>query len=40
MEIPYNKEYSLIRKKLIELEENEIISYAEPVLSENHQYEK
>ena len=40
MEIPYNKEYSLIRQKLIELEENKIISYAESVLSETHQYEK
>ncbi len=38
MEIPFNKDYTQIRKKLIELEEYEIIGYAEPCLSDKHQY--
>jgi hypothetical protein len=38
MEISFDKDYTPIRKKLIELEENEIIAYAEPCLSDIHQY--
>ena len=38
MEIPADKDYSPIKKKLKELQESEIIAYAEPCLSENHQY--
>lgn len=38
MEIPFDKDYKPVRQKLIELEENEIIGYAEPCLSDNHQY--
>ena len=38
MEIPAEKDYSQIRQKLIELEEKEIIGYAEPTLSDKHSY--
>jgi hypothetical protein len=38
MEIPFDKDYSLIKQKLIELEDKGIIGYAEPCLSEKHQY--
>jgi hypothetical protein len=38
MEISYDKDYTPIRQKLIELEENQIIGYAEPCLSDKHQY--
>jgi len=38
MEIPFDKDYTLVRQKLIELEDKEIIGYAEPCLSEKHQY--
>jgi hypothetical protein len=38
MEIPFDKDYTLIRQKLIELEDKEIIGYAEPCLSDKHQY--
>lgn len=36
MEIPFDKNYSLMKTKLIELEEEGIIEYAEPCLSEKH----
>jgi hypothetical protein len=38
MEIPAAAVYTPIREKLIELEENNIITYAEPNLSKNHWY--
>ena len=38
MEIPADNDYSLIRQKLTELEEKEIIGYAEPILSNRHSY--
>jgi len=38
IEIPFDKDYTLIRQKLIELEEKEIIGYAEPCLSDKHKY--
>jgi hypothetical protein len=38
MEIPFDKDYTLIRQKLMELEDKEIIGYAEPCLSDKHQY--
>jgi hypothetical protein len=38
MEIPADKDYSPIRQKLTELEEGEIIGYAEPLLSDRHCY--
>ena len=38
MEIPFDKEYTPVRQKLIELEGKEIIGYAEPCLSDKHQY--
>jgi len=38
MEIPFDKDYTLVRQKLIELEDKEIIGYAEPCLSDKHQY--
>jgi hypothetical protein len=38
MEIPADKDYTPIRQKLTELEENAIIGYAEPVLSDRHSY--
>jgi hypothetical protein len=38
MEIPFDKDYTLVRQKLIELENKEIIGYAEPYLSDKHQY--
>jgi hypothetical protein len=38
MEIPAAADYTPIREKLIELEENNIITYAEPNLSKNHWY--
>jgi hypothetical protein len=36
MEIPFDKEYTPVRKKLTELEKEGIISYAEPCLSDKH----
>lgn len=36
MEIPYDIDYSIISKRLMELEEQEVIAYAEPCLSEKH----
>lgn len=39
IEIPAKVNYTPIRQKLIELEEENIISYAEPNLSNNHFYE-
>ena len=38
MEIPADKDYTPIRQKLSELEVQEIIGYAEPVLSDKHSY--
>jgi hypothetical protein len=38
MEIPADKVYTLIRQKLTEFEEKEIIGYAEPILSDRHSY--
>lgn len=38
MEIPFDKDYKPIKQKLIELEAQEIIGYAEPCLSDKHQY--
>ena len=38
MEIPAAADYTPIREKLMELEENNIITYAEPNLSKNHWY--
>jgi hypothetical protein len=38
MEIPAKLNYKPIREKLIELEEKNMIGYAEPCLSENHSY--
>src|SRR6478735_4362855 len=38
IEIPFDKNYTLIRQKLIELEDKEIIGYAEPCLSDKHKY--
>ena len=38
MEIPAALDYNPIRERLIELEENNIITYAEPNLSKNHWY--
>lgn len=38
MEIPANIDYLPIKKKLNELEGSGVIAYAEPCLSENHQY--
>ena len=39
LEIPANLDYKPIKDVLSELRENNIIDYAEPVLSDNHQYE-
>lgn len=39
IEIPAKVDYTPIRQKLNELEENNIISYGEPNLSNNHFYE-
>jgi hypothetical protein len=39
IEIPAKVDYTPIRKKLIELEEENIIYYSEPNLSSNHFYE-
>lgn len=39
IEIPAKVDYTPIRQKLIELEEQEIIYYSEPNLSSNHFYE-
>ena len=39
MEIPADKDYAPIRQKLTELEDAEIISYAEPCLARNHWYD-
>jgi len=36
MEVPADKDYKPIKQKLTELEEKEIIGYAEPCLSEKH----
>ena len=38
IEVHSDKNYEPIKQKLSELEDKEIISYAEPVLSEQHQY--
>lgn len=38
IQIPAALKYEPIRQKLIELEENKIINYAEPDLSDNHWY--
>ncbi|MCV9930005.1 DUF4265 domain-containing protein [Flavobacterium sp. LS1R49] len=38
VQIPATVKYEPIREKLIELEDNKIISYAEPDLSDNHWY--
>jgi len=38
MEIPFGKDYTLIRQKLMKLEAEEIIGYAEACLSGKHQY--
>ena len=38
LQIPAALKYEPIRQKLIELEENKIINYAEPDLSDNHWY--
>lgn len=38
IQIPSTVKYEPIRQKLIELEENKIINYAEPDLSDNHWY--
>ena len=38
MEIPAALDYNPIRERLMELEENNIITYAEPNLSKNHWY--
>ena len=39
MEIPADKDYTPIRERLTELEEVQIISYAEPCLAQNHWYD-
>lgn len=39
MEIPADVDYRPIKKKLEELENNEVIGYAEPCLSPRHMYE-
>jgi len=36
MEVPFNNDYKAVKQKLTELEEGEIIGYAEPCLSEKH----
>lgn len=38
MEVPAELKYNPIRQKLIELEENNILTYAEPNLAKNHWY--
>ena len=38
MEVPADKDYTPIRQRLTELEDNGIISYAEPCLANNHWY--
>ena len=38
MEVLANQDYGPIREKLVELENQNIISFAEPVLGENHWY--
>lgn len=38
MEIPADKDYKPIRQKLVELEDQEFIGFAEPCLSDKHQY--
>lgn len=38
IEILADKEYGPVKRKLIELQDKGIIDYAEPVLSEKHQY--
>ena len=38
MKVPADRDYTPIRQKLSELEEKEIIGYAEPVLSSKHSY--
>lgn len=39
MEILADKDYAPIRQKLIELEDAQVIGYAEPCLAKNHQYD-
>lgn len=39
MEVPADKDYTPIRQKLIELEEDGTIGYAEPCLAQNHWYD-
>jgi hypothetical protein len=39
MEIPFEKEYSSIRRKLIDLKKEEVIDYSEPCLSDKHRKE-
>ena len=38
LEILAQKDYGLIKQKLNELQDNGIIDYAEPILSDNHRY--
>lgn len=38
IEILASKDFKPVKQKLIELEENGIIDYAEPILSDNHRY--
>ena len=38
IEIPANKDYKPIKEKLSDLQLKGIIDYAEPVISEKHQY--
>lgn len=38
IEVPADKNYEPIKQKLSELQDKEIIDYAEPILSEQHQY--
>ena len=38
IEILESKDFKPVKQKLIELEENGIIDYAEPILSDNHRY--
>ncbi|MXV14325.1 DUF4265 domain-containing protein [Hufsiella ginkgonis] len=38
LEIPVNVDYRSVKQKLSELENNNVIGYAEPVLADGHQY--
>lgn len=38
MDVPFNLDYTIVQDKLKELEDSGVLGYAEPCLSENHNY--